>query len=283
MTAASLPGSRERSRVTWLASFPKSGNTWVRALLRSLSVGGTPNLNRLGSGGFSPQVLATTYGISPTAFSDAEIARLQRAAWRDATRRAGTPLTFKTHEAWIPGADGTPLCWQPEGARSIYIVRDPRAVAVSWAHHVGVSHDRAVEMMRDGAGGPAIVGSIGQNSGQLPWSAHVESWLDQDDLPLMTVRYEDLSKDATGELRRITDWIGLENTAEELAAAVRACEFDRLAASELIGGFVEAASVERSFFRRGEAEAWRTELDPRLAEQVCSDHAQVMARLGYQP
>ena len=53
----------------------------------------------------------------------------------------------KSHAAWLPVADGYPANWQPPDAKAIYIIRDPRAVAVSWAHHIGHSPQDAVDIM----------------------------------------------------------------------------------------------------------------------------------------
>jgi aryl sulfotransferase len=170
----------------------------------------------------------------------------------------------------------------------VYLVRDPRAVAVSWAHHLGTTPEAAVEFMR----APVGAGTGAAPSGWLAdvgmyrlgtWSGHVRSWLDQSGLPMVVVRYEDLRREPLRELRRVLDAARLTVDDEALAAAVGASSFETMLIQELVGGFMEAPRPGVPFFRRGESDAWREELSPELIRQVELDHADVMQRLGYQP
>ena len=271
----------------WCASYPKSGNTWLRALLTAYSSGGRVDINKL-DGGDQPGAHAMLFdllGLGVSGLADRDVEPLRRLT--TGLSNTGGELQFrKVHDAYGPACDGVPR-FLPEHTRLVaYVVRDPRAVAVSWAHHLNVSHAEAVEIMRrrppaSHFGSPWLTGESGYRLGT--WSEHVESWLDQRELPVEVVRYEDLLTDPVAGLRRVLEAAGVTPEDGRLHAAAEAASFGALATQEIVGGFIEAPRADRPFFRRGEADAWRRELDPALAAAVVRDHAAVMDRLGYQP
>lgn len=259
----------------WLASYPKSGNTWVRTLVDALVSGDYPRLNHLKATGRPRDPIL---GLSPSSFSVEELLPISRRVWLGQAPESGLRLV-KTHAAWLPGEDGYPTRWQPEGARAIYLTRDPRDVAVSWAHHLSASHAQAIDAMRDGV--PFDADRLDPMSVLPSWSEHVRSWLDQDDVPTLVLSYEELQEDTVACVLEIAEWLFLAATRQEAEAAVERCRFANLAAQEAMTGFVEAPSHDRTFFRRGIVGAWRTELEPELVARVESDHAEMMERCGY--
>lgn len=271
------------STTAWLASYPKSGNTWLRALLNALELDSDPDLNALDAGR-GHDGLDQWLGISLSNLDEKEAIAIQRRSWASAEPSNTGFHRRKTHQSWIPAADGFPSRWQPAGARAIYIVRDPRAVAVSWAHHNGISHSEAVDSMA----GRGELGSSAwfthdphadRNPGE--WTRHVASWRDQSDLPLLFLTYEQLSSDPVANLLTISKWLEMDANEEACARAVERCTFTRLAAREVSEGFIEAASADRVFFRRGLIDGWRDELSKELVTQVEADHGPLMRELGY--
>lgn len=272
-----------QSNVVWLASYPKSGNTWVRTLLQALRTDSEPDLNALDSSGTHDR-MDLRLGAPLGDLADAEVAAMLRLSWAMASTSHGpgghpAEVLRKTHHGWLPGGDGYPIPWQPEGARAIYVVRDPRAVLASWAHHRGHSFQQTVEVMRTSQS--LTRGDLSGGVGAPSWTEHVRSWLDDCPLPLLLVRYEDLLADGVSELRRISDFLDVEASDESIARAVERCSFMNLAAQEIVEGFREAASRDRAFFRRGTADAWREEVPTELADAICRDHGATMDRLGY--
>lgn len=259
----------------WLASYPKSGNTWVRTLVDALVTGEDPRLNHLAASTRSGDPIL---GLSPSAFTVEELLPISRRATLAQAPESGFRL-LKTHAAWLPGEDGYPTRWQPVGARAIYLTRDPRDVAVSWAHHLSTTHEQAVDAMRDGM--PFDADRLDPMSELPSWSEHVRSWLDQEDVPTLVLSYERLQEDTVACVLEIADWLSLAATRPEAEAAVERCGFAHLAAQEVMTGFVEAPSHGRAFFRRGVVGAWRTELEPELVTRVESEHAEIMERCGY--
>lgn len=268
------------SRTAWIASYPKSGNTWVRALLHALEEGGIDELSKLGFG-YANEGMDPRLGISLSDTNDLEAMQLLRLGWALAEPTEGAYIRRKTHQAWLPSVDTFSDRWQPEQARAVYVVRDPRAVAVSWAHHLGCTHAEAVAFMREDHHRMKPVHLAHGGFRTSTWSMHVTSWTEQVDIPVLCIRYEDLIRDPVPALERLSGWLDIASTREERESAVAACSFTSLAAREILEGFIEASSVDRVFFRRGEADSWRAELDPALARQVESDHGEVMQRFGY--
>ena len=109
------------------------------------------------------------------------------------------------------------------------------------------------------------------------------SWLDQTDIPVHLIRYEDLQADTVGALRRALDFAGRPATDEEIRRAVAFADFAELRRQEQEKGFRETpARPGGLFFRRGEAGAWRDELTPEQVARIEAAHGPMMRRLGYE-
>jgi aryl sulfotransferase len=277
------------ARTVWLASYPKSGSTWVRALLTALLLDdGEFDLNQLGHGPIASSRghIEEWSGATTSDLTYAEIAwlRPQADARLDATLEA--TRYRKIHDALRAGETREPIVDPATTRAAVYIVRDPRDVAVSFAHHAGRTLDWAVGRMADPAGTfsrttKSLDPQVPQRLGT--WSEHVRGWIGHDLFPVVTVRYEDLHADPEDQLARIAEAGGLEVDNADLAAAVAAAAFARLRAKEAASGFRERAHRDREFFRRGIAGGWRDELPAELAARIEADHGEVMARLGYLP
>ncbi|MEI9994408.1 MAG: sulfotransferase domain-containing protein [Rhizomicrobium sp.] len=287
------------SGLVWLASYPKSGNTWFRLLLSNLAGQGETDINDPNE---DMSVASARYPFDDITMLDSslltpdEVDLLRPSVfetiaggdYRDysASREIANgpwPRIMKVHDAYTRNADGRPLLGAAQGA--IVIVRDPRAVAPSLANHLGCSIDAAIETLgseNNVFGG--VSGRLGVQLRQklLSWSSHVASWLDQSDVPVHLVRYEALKADTPGVLRAALAFAGRDITPAEAGQAARLADFARLQAQERAKGFREWTSPHGGlFFRRGEAEAWREELSPPQIARIEADHAAMMRRLGY--
>jgi hypothetical protein len=158
-------------------------------------------------------------------------------------------------------------------------------VAPSLASHRNTSIDDAIAFMND-RDAKFSANTTRQNlqfrQKLKDWSGHVTSWLDQTDIPVHLVRYEDLQIDTAAVLRRALQFAGQPATDDELCCAVRFADFARLRQQEEEKGFREAPQQAGArFFRRGEAGGWRDELTPDQAARIVATHGAVMRRLGY--
>ncbi len=277
-------------RTIWLASYPRSGNTWVRALLRAATEptpGSKIDLDDLGADPIasSRDHLERWTGLISSELEPAEIDRIRPGA--DAALDEGLDdiLFRKIHDALFSAPGGLPIVPPAATLRAVYIVRDPRDVAVSFAHFFHRTQAGAVATMADPCAALSRSGKrLRSQVRQLldTWSNHVSGWLDHELFPMLLVRYEDLAADAAGELTRIAEFAGLELSPGWVEAAAEVAGFEQLRARESIHGFkVRPRSDAPFFFRRGQAGAWEDELAPELALRVEADHGPVMARLGY--
>ena len=321
------PMSADRP-VVWLASFPKSGNTWVRAIITAarggdrlfavdkLTSGSQPHFVGTATRAFgldprwlTPPELRTlrdslvalphdgSATAGPTASSTPDAIRLPepgdsqapphlgRTEWAEPDTMAADALAFrKTHEVYRTGSPGAQPFPDRVTRAAIVIVRDPRAVACSWAPFFGVSLDQAIE--RIGRDQPDKPSSARARTEQPwgTWSSHAQSWLSPDvPFPVHLVRYEDLRADPQATLLPVFQAVGLAMTESELSIALERTAFDRLKADEQERGFRESSAKTQAFFRSGQAAKWRSELTESQVQQVEMHHAAMMQRLGYEP
>lgn len=274
--------------IVWLASYPKSGSTWFRLLLAGLSAGDddAPDVNRLYTAGIASDRAAFEENtlLDSSLLTHDEIDRLRPRVYEalaaDAAVR-GTVQFVKVHDAYSVAPGGEPLLGGARAASgAIVIVRDPRGVAASLAHHQSWPMDDAIAFMNRSDADTVDLPQLRQRL--YDWSTHAGSWLDQRDLPTCLVRYEDLHDDTVGVLLEALAFAGCPSTRNAAERAVRLTSFDALQASERAGGFAEARSRSgRPFFRRGQKDGWRDELSPAQIASVEAAHGPMMRRLGY--
>lgn len=283
MTAQFGPG---RS-IVWLASYPKSGSTWVRALLTACMYPNEPlDLSALVGAPvvFDRSLLDDHAAIDSANLSLRALLPYQSAFHRAFAAEADGPAFVKTHSAYRRADDGTALFPKEASAGAILIVRNPLDIVASYAHHEGKTADAIIDRMADeGARQDEWPDKAGKAVPQLlgSWSANVISWLDQDEIPTLLVRYEDLLSEPAKQLDRITSFTALPIDREHAAAAIEACSFDRLRAAEHRGGFAEKPRAGKTFFRKGLTGGSTRELDELQSTRVLTDHRQAMLRLGY--
>lgn len=292
--------------IVWLASYPKSGNTWLRAVLANyLCEDGEPaSINALPGGpavagremfdelvGLDSSDLLPDEMLRYRALFHEQLARKlagpsgeRRCPPSSAGDAACAPAFVKVHDAYVHATNGTALFPGTATARVVYLVRNPLDVAVSYAHHRQRSIDDTVTWMNEPTATEwGVAGSIQAlfPAPLLTWSGHVSSWLDQKELPVHVARYEDLLADPITGFDAIVRFVGLDLDGPRLARAVDHAAFTRLRAQEEESGFSEKQPTAPSFFRAGVAGSWRSALTPQQVQALVDTHRPVMARLGY--
>jgi aryl sulfotransferase len=275
-------------RIYWLASYPKSGNTWLRIVLANLLADGdTPvSINALAAfPSAGARHLFDAVADTPAAqLSEAEIAcRRPRVYAQLATAQPGA-LFFKIHDAYTLTPAGDPLIPLPATAGVVYVLRNPLDVAVSFAHHNGCALDRMLEWMNDfdyafRASPPGEVVQLPQRL--LTWSAHVLSWTFAPRWPVLVVRYEDMMLAPLETFGAVAHFCGLPPDPVRLVRALGHSDFAELQRQEVTQGFLEKSPRAPAFFRKGRIGAWREELSPAQATRLIADHQRVMTQHGY--
>ena len=275
--------------IVWLASYPKSGNTWFRIFLHNLLFD-KEELADLDTIGFQIASDRKTFddvsGVSSADLGFDEIDRLRPRVYERLVQDAEElPIFMKVHDAYTCLPDGEPLLSAAATAAAIYIVRNPLDVAVSFAHYRGHDgFDATIEAMAEPAFAlqhdrRSLPGQLRQRL--LSWSGHVRSWVDESHVPVHVMRYEDMASRPQETFGAAARFAGLEHDEHRIARALEAARFDRLKEIEAERGCRETVRRAKSFFREGRAGSWEDELSAGQVERIVADHAELMHRFGY--
>ena len=272
-------------QLVWIASYPKSGNTWIRAFLHNyIRQPAAPyDINRLTDLSASDVNAERYQRHDPrpaSQYSVADVQRMRGMVHRDLTALDSTLVFVKTHNARLV-IEGAPLITPAVSAGAIYIARDPRDVAVSYSRHLGRSIDETIAFMGDPratAGGTDA--KVYEHLGS--WSLHVRSWTGRPEPRVHVVRYEALIGEPEPAFGALVRWLGQDPPAERLRRAIRFSDFAELRAQEQAKGFTELVpEATGAFFGSGQPGHWRTVLTAAQQARIERDHGALMRRFGY--
>jgi len=273
--------------IYWLASYPKSGNTWLRAFLHNLRTDGDApvDINDLHTGSIASARgwIDTVLGFDTADLTNDEIDRLRPAVY-SWSRNDAEASYHKIHDAYSLLQDGEPLVSREGTLGAVYVLRNPLDVVASLANHMNFSLDRAIRFMADDAASFAARPSRLHpqvHHRLLSWSAHVASWIDAPGLDRQIVRYEDMQARPGETFARVASFLELPTDAARVEKAVRFSAFAELSRQETAGGFEERPHHTASFFRRGQAGGWIDTLSADQVARVIADHGPMMRRVGY--
>ena len=270
--------------IVFLASYPRSGNTFARILLGAYH--GVEDLNRLEEA--IPADTSDALWQSVPDYHAQEISTHNNWRFRrevlETYRRQPSRLPFrglKTHTANLTAFGAPAFELRPED-RVIHLARHPLDVALSNADYNNHDLDASIDLMcRPGTS--VAAGTLGSVEARGSWTEHAAGWLAATICPVLLVRYEDLSADTETMLRKMLGFIGLPIDEARLKRAVELADFSRLQRQERETGFQEAPANTRSgrFFREGRSGQWRTEMSEEQIERLSGYCAETMTRLGY--
>jgi hypothetical protein len=270
--------------IIWIASFPRSGNTWVRNFLHNLlrPRADTHDINAM-IGLSAYEISAEWYeGLLPKPIKDCspeEVAKVRPQAQERLAAAADGLVMVKTHNALVRH-EGVPLINARVTAGAIYIVRNPLDVAISYAHHLNTTIDQAIAAMNTmGYAVPNLEGGAYELYGS--WSENVMSWTRKAHAGLHVLRYEDMLAEPLESFGKLASFLRLVPGDGELRAAIEKSSFERLRGQEEKHGFWEKPKDAKSFFREGRSGAWRQALSPEQIGAIAGEHAEQMARFGY--
>lgn len=274
--------------ILWLASYPKSGNTWMRAFVQNFFTNArTPlPLNEIGGGGLTTAATTLRWFEAldkrPSAeWSTDDINRMRAPAQKVIADSFPSSVFCKTH-APVMFLNGHPTINLSVSTGAIYIVRNPLDVAVSFADFQGISLDDVITLMAT----PSLVlprTDDGINEVLGSWSQNVESWTGKPNPGLHIVRYEDLHLDAVKTFGGVLEFLQIKAPGERLERAVKHASFKELRSQEDQVGFNERSVAQKRFFRKGQQGGWRDMLSDAQVARMVDGHREQMARFGYVP
>jgi hypothetical protein len=274
--------------LVWLASYPKSGNTWMRAFLTNYQRNSDQpaDINEMDGGPIASarELFDDEVGVEASDLTLDEIDRLRPLVYTQYARSLKTLEFLKIHDAYILTSRGAPMIPPQATYATLYILRNPLDVAISYAHHSHCTVDEAIQFMAEDD--HALVGSKRRLHNQLrqillTWSGHVLSWVDAPGMNVMVVRYEELQRDPTAAFGAVVRFLGLPEEPARLQRAIAFSSFDTLKQQEQEHGFREKMPLAESFFRQGRSGGWRATLSPGQVQAIIAAHGAVMQRFGY--
>jgi len=237
----------------FLVSYPRSGNTWTRFLIGNLM---DPD---------NPVTFANIESRIPEIYvtPDETLCRMPR------------PRVLKSHEYF-----------DPRYPRVIYVVRDPRDIAVSFYHYQvkrrKVPESCSLEEFVTRFVGGEVFSFCG------PWDDHVNSWryLRRGRSEFALLRYEDLLKDTERELAKAAAVLGVDGSPERLARAVALSSADRMRELEKAQSqswvLTKGTRSDKSFVRRAGQGEWKEALSAKSIAEIEAAWGSVMTELGYE-
>ena len=260
-------------RIIWLASFPKSGNTWARSFVANYfqPPGKTLDINSLRQ--------FTTADVRQDFFDKANGGPFRGTTMDDwikvrpkamrliAASKSGHHFV-KTH-CRVEKIGPVHLIMPEVTAAAIYLIRNPFDVATSYSRHLSTDMDTAIDRM---AARETIQGS---ESGILDivgrWDDHIQSWTSAPGLPLHVMRYEDMLADAGKAFRAMFGFLRVPVDDAKLGAVLKRTSFESLQKQERQKGFRERPPEMKQFFARGAAGGWRADLTPKQVGRIRSE------------
>lgn len=275
-------------KLFFIASYPRSGNTWVRAFIYTLlretgtikvEDSGLQELNRFLPWDIEARHVRAATGRTPEDIPVPEMAGLRELVHAMIAQSFPGPPLVKTH-ALFGSFHGRPTINASLTGGAVYLVRNPLDVASSLARHFSKPVDGAITTMatRD------YVMDSHENAAAEPWgswSLNVSSWTGAPNKAVLVMRYEDLLADPERGFLRIARHLGIPVSPDIVAQATRAVALDRLEAIEKRGDFVSPSGRSERFFGGGAGRAHRDKLTAGQVRRILEVQAVQMQRFGY--
>jgi hypothetical protein len=272
-----------KKNIIWLASYPKSGNTWFRSFLSALFNEVPFDINDLTEGHiFSRKsVFEEVLDIDTALFTNQELTLLHPKVYEYLSNVEDKNLYFKIHDAIISNETNYTNVPFEVSKCAIYFVRNPLDVVISFANHNSSTIDRTIDIINESNY------NLGHESGKqlfqplLNWSEHYTSWTTKPNFPVYVLRYEDMLEDTFRVFKDIVQKIGLKYSDEAIQMAIDATSFEKLKKQEEENGFREKNPDSPRFFNNGTSGTWKGKLTQVQIDKIVESQGEVMRKLGY--
>ena len=273
--------------IVWLASYPKSGNTWLRMFLKSyflksnekFSLGGSI-LDSFKAQGFPDQKMLDHLKVDYLKFE--EIVKNWE-TMQDYINLNNRTNFLKTHNSMCT-IGPYKFTTHKNTKGGIYLVRDPRDVLISFSNHLGKSYESTFKLMSSSDGNEEDEEENYEKSLLGSWSDHYNSWKSYKSSKILIIKYEDMVLQSYNTFKKIINYLNeidnSEISEEKLSIALKQTDFEELQGMEKKHGFREKLKGEL-FFRKGKSGTWKEELPRDLINKIENLFHKEMTELGY--
>ena len=284
--------------IIWIASYPKSGNTWIRSLLSSYLFSK--------DGKFSFKLLKNIEQFSSKDFLSDKLKSSNYQAiisknWIPSQKiinRDKKIHILKTHNA-LCSINGNNFTDSFNTTAVIYIVRDPRNLITALSHHYELSLDEAFSFLTNKRKiiFPVNIENNEKNIKESEdfnflgdWSTHYHSWKNINFCPIKIIKYEDCLIDAqkvfVSTLNFLSKFLKFEFDKKKINSSLTSTSFKNLSQMENKEGFHESATSSKTmkkikFFNLGKKNNWKSLLDKKIVKKIESRFKNEMSELGY--
>ena len=276
--------------IIWIASYPKSGNTWLRLFLRAyfLSDNKEFSINYEGKSDYEAKSFPNVDILEENKINYNKFEEIVK-NWiklQDYINLNNKINFLKTHNGNF-NINGFPFTNSQNTIGGIYIVRDPRDVILSLANHFNVSHEKAAIDMNNMQNYEYYDKNLRKGfkiTIMGTWSSNYLSWRHYQARDIHLVKYEDMINDPNNTfykiLKYINSFISFNIDKEKIRKAIEVTSFEHLSKMENEEGFKELGSGNK-FFRKGKIGDWQKTLNPKLIKKLEINFQKEMKELGY--
>ena len=267
--------------IVWLASYPKSGNTWIRLLIThyfSADKNLFENIKKIKSfpkkSQFDEIINEETLKNEPLKLFNYFIKAQEKINKNEKLN------ILKTHN-FGGSIKGNEFTNKDNTAGLIYIVRDPRSIVVSYAYHADVSFDESVDWILDD--NRMTFNDEIYPEARLSWNINLVSWMNSP-YPKLLIKYEKLNTDTFNQFKSVLlflrKFIKFDLDDKKIKNVINDCSIKNLSELENKFGFKEKKGKE-NFFRRGEIDEWKKKLSLENIKKIEQKFYKEMKELKY--
>ena len=280
--------------IIWIASYPKSGNTWLRSLISSyyFSEDGLFNQNSLPFIQQFPQKkYFKSFNYNPKIITDTA------KFWISAQKIINMDKKikfFKTHNV-LGSINNSKFTDKKNTVGCIYVVRDPRNIITSLQNHYEMTKEESLNFMLNENKfiyDYSIKNDYSNFQFISSWEKNYQSWLNQKNFPVMMIKYEDLIKDTLETFKKVIKFIEFITKSqkayneEKAKISIQSTTFEKMKQIERKDGFIESIlskneSQKIPFFHLGPKNNWKNIFDEIYQKKLNLTFKQNLKELNY--
>ena len=275
-------------KIVFIASYMKSGNTWMRSIVCSLLNNGKfeiEDLKRIKL--FSQETYFAEFSDPIFQENGNYDFNFVTNKWIKAQAKINSSVIeklkfIKTHS--IRGVINNNYFTDENVCKGfVYLIRDPRDISVSLAKHMGITIDDAIDIILFQKN--FVTNAFKINEAVCTWDQHIKSWVNFKNVPRLIIKYEDMVMDNKSAIKKVADFLMLLNndviiTENTILKTLENTSFNNLKKLEKENGFIEATK-NNNFFRKGKSGQWSEKLTHKQIILINTELDQTMKALEY--